>query len=301
MSDLAQARGAVLPIAGPITKQRSGQRRTHPVRHAVSVTLLWVVAVAFLLPLIYTVATSLKPPSDVFSNPPKLWGSEVRWRNYSDALEYLPFQRFILNSLLVSACGTAVTLVASSLSAFAFSRLKWRGRQAVFLIFLATLMVPQEVLVVPMFTLMQQLGWVDSYRALIFPWAFTAFGTFLLRQFFLTVPRELDEAAIIDGASKVRVFWSIMLPLARPSLAVLAVFTFINYWNSFLWPLIIMNSIESKGTVPLGLSLFFSQQGSQWNLVMAASVISMVPTVLLLLALRRHLVSGIATAGLGGR
>jgi multiple sugar transport system permease protein len=288
---------ATVPSAGV---RRDGQT-TRRIGHAVSATLLWLVAIAFLLPIIYAVATSLKPPSDVFTSPPRLVGSEIRWQNYSDALNYLPFLRFIVNSFFVAAVGTIVTVITSALSAYAFSRLKWRGRSAVFLAFLASLMIPQEVLVVPMFTLMQQLGWVDSYRALIFPWAFTAFGTFLLRQFFMTVPRELDEAAVIDGASKVRIFWSVILPLARPSLAVLAVFTFITYWNSFLWPLIITNSMETKGTVPVGLSLFFSQQGSHWNLVMAASVISMVPTVALTLALRRHLVAGIATAGLGGR
>ncbi len=299
MSELTHTRAVAVSVPAPGVR-REHQRR-HGLGHAASATLLWLVAIGFLLPIVYAVATSLKPASDVFTSPPTLWGSEVRWRNYSDALSYLPFLRFILNSLFVATVGTVVTVVTSALSAYAFSRLTWRGRSAVFVAFLASLMIPQEVLVVPMFTLMQQLGWVDSYRALIFPWAFTAFGTFLLRQFFMTVPRDLDEAAVLDGASKIRIFWSVILPLARPSLAVLAVFTFITYWNSFLWPLIITNSMETKGTVPVGLSLFFSQQGSHWNLVMAASVISMVPTVALTLALRRHLVAGIATAGLGGR
>lgn len=301
MSELASPRPTVLPVAGPVDGRPERGRPRSTVRHAVSATLLWVVAGLFLLPLVYTVSTSLKPASDVFSVPPTLLGSEVRWQNYADALTYLPFQRFILNGVLVATAGTLVTLVAASLSAYAFSRLRWRGRDAVFGAFLVTLMIPQEILVVPMFSLMQSFGWVDTYRALIFPWAFTAFGVFLLRQFFLTVPQELSDAAVVDGAGRLRTFWSVMLPLARPSLAVLAVFTFIQYWNSFLWPLVITNSVEEKGTVPLGLSLFFSQQGSQWNLVMAASVVSMVPTVLLLLLLRRHLVSGIATAGLGGR
>ncbi len=283
----------VLQRPAPMAKRR--------LRHAVSATLLWLVALVFMLPLVYTVATSLKPASDVFSSPPTLWGSEIRWANYKDALNYLPFQRFILNGLIVAVTGTLITLAAASMSAYAFARLRFRGRNVLFALFLATLMIPQEVLVVPMFSLMQDFGWVDSYRALILPWAFTAFGVFLMRQFFLTIPQELADAATVDGAGRFRVFFSIMLPLARPSLAVLAVFTFINYWNSFLWPLIITNSVEEKGTVPLGLSLFFSQQGAQWNLVMAAAVVSMIPTLLLLLMLRRHLVSGIATTGLGGR
>ncbi|GAB3278615.1 carbohydrate ABC transporter permease [Kineosporia babensis] len=286
------------PAGRPAGQTRSSAKK---VRHAVSATLLWLVALLFLAPLIYTVATSLKPASDVFSVPPSLWGKEIRWQNYADALDYLPFHKFILNGLLVATAGTLITLVAASMSAYAFARLKFRGRNVLFAAFLATLMIPQEVLVVPMFSLMQEFGWVDSYQALILPWAFTAFGVFLMRQFFLTIPQELADAATVDGAGKFRTFFSVMLPLARPSLAVLAVFTFINYWNSFLWPLIITNSVEDKGTVPLGLSLFFSQQGSQWNLVMAASVISMVPTLLLLVMLRKHLVSGIATTGMGGR
>ena len=270
-------------------------------RVVVSHAALYLVAAVFVAPLVYMLATSLKPAAEVFGSPPRLFGSELRWANYREAFTFLPFGRFVLNGLLVAAIGTLVVLLVSSMSAYAFAKLRWRGRDGVFLVFLATLMIPQEILVVPMFTLMRWLGWVDSYQALIFPWAFTAFGTFLLRQYFRTVPDEINDSARIDGAGLVRVFTHIMLPLARPALAVLAVFTFINYWNSFLWPLIIINSVDQKATVPLGLQLFFGQQGTQWNLVMAASVISMAPTTLLLLVLQKHLIRGIATGGLGGR
>ncbi|MFG6200110.1 carbohydrate ABC transporter permease [Nonomuraea sp. JJY05] len=271
------------------------------VRLVVSHAALYLVAAAFVSPLVYMVATSLKRADEVFGSPPSLFGSVIRWENYTEAFEFLPFARFVVNGLAVAVCGTVVVLVASSMSAYAFSRLRWRGRDGVFLVFLATLMIPQEVLVVPMFMLMRWFGWVDSFQALIFPWAFTAFGTFMLRQFFLTIPEELAESARLDGAGPVRVFTSIMLPLVRPALAVLAVFTFINYWNSFLWPLIIINSVDEKATVPLGLQLFFGQQGTQWNLIMAAAVISMAPTTALLIILQKHLVRGIATSGLGGR
>ncbi|WP_214409201.1 carbohydrate ABC transporter permease [Sphaerisporangium fuscum] len=270
-------------------------------RRLVSHVLLAAVALAFIYPLIFAVATALKPPGETFASPGSLLGSGVRWRNFSDVFAYVPFERYMLNGLLVAGAGTVVVLAASALSAYAFAGLRWRGRDAVFLVFLATLMVPQEVLVVPMFLLMQAFGWVDSYQALIFPWAFTAFGTFLLRQFFKSVPGELREAARLDGGGELRIFLQIMLPLARPALGVLAVFTFINYWNSFLWPLIMINDVSARGTVPLGLQLFFGQNGNQWHLVMAASVISIVPTLLLLVALQRHLVKGIATAGLAGR
>ncbi|MEV6159499.1 carbohydrate ABC transporter permease [Nonomuraea sp. NPDC052129] len=271
------------------------------VRLVISHVALYLVAAAFLTPLVYMLATSLKPADEVFQSPPSLFGSLIRWENYSETFEFLPFGKFVLNGLAVAICGTVVVLVASAMSAYAFSRLRWRGRDGFFLVFLATLMIPQEVLVVPMFMLMKWFGWVDSFQALIFPWAFTAFGTFMLRQFFLTVPEEISEGARIDGAGSVRIFTSIMLPLIRPALAVLAVFTFINYWNSFMWPLIIINTVDEKATVPLGLSLFVGQQGTQWNLIMAASVISMAPTAALLILLQKHLIRGIATSGLGGR
>ncbi|WP_329002510.1 carbohydrate ABC transporter permease [Kribbella sp. NBC_00709] len=271
------------------------------VRSGVSHALLVVVAIVFLAPLVYAVSTSLKPADEVFTPAPHLFGSEIRWKNYADAFTFAPFDRYFLNSLFVAVAGTLVVVVASSMSAYAFARLKFRGREQLFVLFLGTLMVPQEVLIVPMYWLMQTLGWVDSYWALILPWAFTAFGTFLLRQFFLTVPAELEEAARVDGCGPFRSFLRIMLPLARPAIAVLTVFTFISFWGSFLWPLIIINSVEDKGTVPLGLAQFVGQQGTQWNLMMAASIMAMIPTVLLVVLLQKHLVRGLLVTGLGGR
>jgi multiple sugar transport system permease protein len=271
------------------------------VRSGVSHTLLIVVAIVFLGPLVYALATSLKPADEVFTATPHLFGSKIRWQNYADAFTFAPFGRYFLNSLFVAIAGTLVVVVASSLSAYAFARLRFRGRDQLFVLFLGTLMVPQEVLIVPMYWLMQSLGWVDSYWALILPWAFTAFGTFLLRQFFLTVPAELEEAARVDGCGPFGSFFRIMLPLARPALAVLTVFTFISFWGSFLWPLVIINSVEDKGTVPLGLAQFIGQQGTQWNLMMAASMMAMLPTVLLVILLQKHLVRGLLVTGLGGR
>jgi multiple sugar transport system permease protein len=271
------------------------------VRSGISHTLLIIVAIVFLGPLLYAVSTSLKPADEVFTPAPHLFGSELRWQNYADAFKFAPFGRYFLNSIFVAVVGTLVVVAASSLSAYAFARLRFAGRDQLFVVFLGTLMVPQEVLIVPMYWLMQALGWVDSYWALILPWAFTAFGTFLLRQFFLTVPAELEEAARVDGCGPFGSFFRIMLPLARPALAVLTVFTFIGFWGSFLWPLIIINSVEDKGTVPLGLAQFVGQQGTQWNLMMAASVLAMLPTVLLVVLLQKHLVRGLLVTGLGGR
>jgi multiple sugar transport system permease protein len=270
-------------------------------RRVLSQLLLLVVALLFLLPLIYALATSLKPANEVFTEKPDLIGSDVRWSNYAEAFRFAPFGRYFLNSLIVSTLGTLVVVAASSLSAYAFARLRFRGRDGLFVLFLGTLMVPQEVLIVPMYWLMQTLGWVNSYAALILPWAFTAFGTFLLRQFFLTVPAELEEAARVDGCGPFGSFRRIMLPLARPAIAVLAVFTFISYWGSFLWPLIIVDDVEARGTVPLGVAQFVGQQGTHWHLMMAATMLSMVPTIVLVIALQKHLTRGLLVTGLGGR
>jgi multiple sugar transport system permease protein len=228
-------------------------------------------------------------------------GSALEWDNYVEAFQFAPFALYFFNSFLVAIIGTAVVIAASSLSAFAFARLRFPGRELLFVLFLGTLMVPQEVLIVPMYWEMQTLGWVDSYQALILPFAFTAFGTFLLRQFFLTVPAELVDSARVDGAGPFNIFFRVMLPLSRPALAVLAMFTFIAYWGSFLWPLIVIDTIDARGTVPLGLNSFMGQQGTQWNLMMAAAMLAMVPSVLLVVLLQKHLVRGLLTTGFGGR
>ena len=277
------------------------RRRAAWLRPVISHALLVVVALLFAAPIIFAFATSLKPQDEVFTAPPTLVGSELRWDNYLEAFRFAPFARYFFNSFLVAIIGTAVVVAASSLSAFAFARLRFRGRDLLFVLFLGTLMVPQEVLIVPMYWLMQTLGWVDSYQALILPFAFTAFGTFLLRQFFLTVPAELVDSARIDGAGLFNIFFRIMLPLSRPALAVLAMFTFIAYWGSFLWPLIVIDTIDVKGTVPLGLNSFMAQQGTQWNLMMAAAMLAMLPSVLLVVLLQKNLVRGLLTTGFGGR
>jgi multiple sugar transport system permease protein len=284
-----------------LARRPAGRRRRAELRSVVSHLLLVALALMFMAPLLYAVGTSLKPVDEVFTRPPTLIGSQVRFENYIEAFQFAPFGRYFLNSFLVAIIGTAVVLAVSSLSAFAFARLRFPGRELVFVLFLGTLMVPQEVLIVPMYWLMQVLGWVDSYQALILPFAFTAFGTFLLRQFFLTVPAELVDSARVDGAGPFNIFFRILLPLSRPALAVLAMFTFIAYWGSFLWPLIVIDNVSVKGTVPLGLTSFMSQQGTQWHLMMAAAVLAMVPSVLLVVLLQKNLVRGLLTTGFGGR
>lgn len=285
--------------ASRIARSQAGTRRWS-VGGIVSQVLVSLAALVCAFPFIWMIASALKPEDQVFQTPPMLIGRALEWQNFAAAWSYVPFGTFMVNGVVVAGLGTIITVASSALAAYAFARLHWAGRDSIFLLYLGTLMVPQEVVVVPMFILMHELGWVNSYQALILPWAFTAFGTFMMRQFFLTIPIELESAAIIDGANKVRILWSVILPLARPTMAILAVFTFINYWNSFLWPLIVVNT-QDKATVPLGLQMFLSQQGDQWNYLMAGSTISMLPTALIVILLQRHLVKGIALSGFGGQ
>ena len=266
----------------------------------VNYAALCVSGFLMLVPFLWMAATSLKADNEVLSVPLRLFGSRIAFENYPRAWNYFPFARFILNDLFVSAAGTVLALITSSLSAYAFARLRFRGKDKLFFAYLATLMVPQQVVVIPMFLMMKQLGWVNTYWALIIPWAFTAFGTFLLRQFYMTIPYDLDEAAVIDGCSHFGIYWRIILPLVRTGLAALGVFTFIGYWNSLLWPLIITNQ-QSLYTLPIGLQMYHGQYGTQWNLLMAASTITVLPTMIIYLIAQRHIVQGITLSGIAGR
>ncbi|HEY0215301.1 MAG TPA: carbohydrate ABC transporter permease [Cellulomonas sp.] len=285
----------------PSPAPRRARRRTlRTLGRAASQVAVTLVLVGYLFPFVWMVLTSLKSNGEVFANPPRAVGETLRFDNYPQMLEYIPFLRQLGNSVAVAAGGAAIAVVVSVCAAYAFARFSFRGRDALFLVLLTALMVPQEVVVIPMFQMMRVVQWQDTWQALVLPWAFTVFGTFLLRQFFLNLPLEVEEAARLDGAGRLRVLAQIVVPMARPAIAVLAVFTFLGYWNSFLWPLIIISSSD-HATLPLGLQMFQGQNGNQWTLLMAAATCAVVPMVVLILALRRHLVSGIALGGLGGR
>jgi multiple sugar transport system permease protein len=260
-----------------------------------------LVALAFLFPFFWMLTNAIRPNGEVLAVPPRLLPSDWQWGNFLDAWLYLPFGRFFLNSALVSCAVTVIVLAVSSLAAYAFARLRFGGRDTLFLTYLSTLMIPQAVLVIPLFLLISTLDWVNTFQALILPVAFSSFGTFMLRQFFKSIPRELEEAALCDGASRLRILVSIILPMSLPVLGLLALFTFTAQWNSFLWPLIIVNGTE-HATIPLGLTMFQTQQGTQWNYLMAGAAISMIPGLCLTILLQRYIFSGIAmNSGFGGR
>lgn len=290
-----------------IDQKKKMQRRGHEttpvqrVRLVVAHIVVYLAAMLFMLPLVYAFFSAMKPNGEMFAMPPSFFGSELRWRNFIEVFEFGPFWTYIGNSLFVGVAGTLVVLFVSTTAGYAFGRLRWKGRDLVFILFLATLMIPGEVLVIPMFQVMQWFGWVNSYPALIFPFAFGAFGTFLMRQFFRGIPYELEEAARVDGAGPVRTFVLILLPLSKSAIAVLAVFTFLGMWNSYLWPLIVTVDYDSLGTLPVGLASFSGLTGTRWDLQMAAAIISMIPTTALVIALQKHLVKGISMSGMGGR
>lgn len=259
--------------------------------------VLALVAFGTLLPFVWMVFASFKPLQEVELVDPV----PSRWRtqNYREVFDQVAFGRYYLNSVFVAAWVTLLTVFTSALAAFAFSRLKWRGRDATFQLYLATLMIPGVVTMIPNYTVMVQLRLLDSYQGLIVPAAFSAFGTFLLRQFMLTVPIALDEAATMDGATPWEVFWDVVMPLARPGLITLTIFTFVGNYGSFFWPLVLIKS-ESLRTLPIGMMYFDSVYGRQTNLIMAASVMSVLPPALLFVLLQKHLVKGIQMGAVKG-
>jgi multiple sugar transport system permease protein len=283
-------------LHAPKSRRRRGLTPGALMLHA----LLIAGSVVMLLPFAWMLSTSLKLPPDIFTYPPVWIPSPIAWQNYAKTVTVMPFGRFYLNSLIVTTGVTLLQLLTSSLAAFAFARMRFPGRNALFLLYLATLMIPFQVTMIPNFIVVRALGWYDTYQALILPPAFSAFSTFLLRQYFLGIPRDLDEAARLDGATSLRIWWQVIMPLAGPAIAALATFVSLNTWNDFLWPLIITNSPEMR-TLPVGLSTFQGQFKTDWNLLMAGSVIAMVPVLLVYIIGQRWFIRGITLSGLGGR
>lgn len=258
-----------------------------------------VVAVVMAGPLIWMIATSLKTTGDALAIPPELIPNPVRWANYADVFREVSFGRYLLNSALVATVVTIVALLIDSMAAYSLARLSYPGRNVLFISILATLMIPITVTIVPLFIIVDYFGWIDSYLGLIIPMIPNAFGIFLLRQFYLSLPREIEQAAAVDGAGLLRVYWGIVLPLSRPVLAALGIFFFLANWNNFLWPLVVTHSPEHY-VVQLGVQEFSGEHGSEYNLIMAASTIAAVPTLILFFVLQRRLVEGIKLTGVKG-
>lgn len=260
-------------------------------------TIIYLIALAVLMPFIWMILTSFKDMSEIFVYPPKWFPSKFNLDNYINAFSAAPFGRFYLNSIFVAVTVTIGQLITCSMAAFAFARLKFWGRDVLFFIFLGTMMIPYNVTMIPSFMVLYWLGWIDSYQALIVPGLASAFGSFLLRQFFITIPKELEEAAYIDGATKFQVLRRIIVPLAKPALATLAIFTFMGVFNDFIWALIVINS-ESMSTVQLGLAIFRDRYLTQWDLLMAGSVTAVLPILIVFFFAQKYFIKGITLSGL---
>jgi len=280
--------------------------RTRPMSSLVTVirqgllyAILVVSALFMIVPFLWMLSTSLKADQYVLTMPPQFFPKPLTLRSYAKLAELFPIVRMFFNSLLVATLTTLGQLLTCSMAAYAFARMKFKGREVLFLVYLATLMIPFQVTITPLFILMRCLGWINTYQGLILPGVFSAFGTFLLRQSFATIPRELEEAAFMDGASHFTVYWRIILPLAKPALATLGVFSFMGSWNSFLWPLFVVRDVQLM-TLPVGLATLHGQWLTEWNLVMAGTVITVLPMVAVYLLAQQYFVQGVLLSGIKG-
>jgi ABC-type glycerol-3-phosphate transport system permease component len=289
-----------IPGAGR-TKDMGGTARVvDALRRARPLIAVVIAAVIFVLPLYWLFVTSLKAIDEVFADPLVWWPRQLVWSNYPEALQMFPFWRYLLNTITIAAPLAIGGTLSSATVAYAFSRLRWRGRDAVFYLILGTLMIPGWVTLVPLYILYNRMGWLDTYKPLIIPWWFgDPFSIFLLRQFFLRQPQDLVDAARVDGASHLRVFLGVVLPLARPALIVVALLLFVGSWNDFFNPLIYLSSPE-KYTLQVGLFNFFGLHVVQWPGLMAAAVIILLPIAVIFVVAQRFFIEGITFTGLRG-
>ena len=281
------------------------QRRISMLQRGLLYALAIFCAIGFTVPFLWTLGTSLKPLTDLYTYPPKFLPSVPRWENYNDVFTLAPFATFLWNSVIVTALAVLGQTLSAAVVAYGFSRFRFPGRDMLFIVVLATMMLPWHVTIVPSFLLYSKLGWINTFLPLIVPSFFGggAFYIFLLRQFFLTLPRDLDEAAKIDGANSMHIFLRIILPLAKTALATVAIFAFIEHWNEFIGPLIFLNSPE-KFTVAIGLRYFivtpFTGDEPREAILMAASLIVALPPLALFFAAQKYFVQGIVTTGMKG-
>jgi multiple sugar transport system permease protein len=294
---------ATATSAAPAWRKR--RRRRQFVSKSTAYLFTTLLALLFATPFIYMVSMSLQGPLQLAEYPPTWWPSPFRWDNYPNAMSYpqRPFHIFFRNSLYYTFMATLGTVLSSAIVAYGFSRIEWPGRDTVFILVLATMMLPSQVTMIPQYVIFRELKWLGSFKPLIVPaWLGSAFNIFLLRQFFMTIPRELDEAAILDGCDYFSILWRIIIPLSKPALVTVVAFSIVATWNNFLGPLLYLTE-TSKMTVALGLTIFRRAAGDtgamvEFGQIMAASVMSLIPMLILFVAAQRYFVTGIAMTGL---
>ena len=259
--------------------------------------LLFAGGIAMVAPIAYMISTSLKWPQDIYNVA--LIPEEPHLENYTYVLEDGRFYGWFVNSIVIATITTISNILFDSLVGYTLCKFRFPGRYIVFIAILSTLMIPTEMLVIPWYLMSQAFGWLDSYWGIMFPGLMTAFGTFLMKQFFETVPDDFIEAARIDGLNELQIWWTVAMPLVRPALAALAIFVFLGNWTAFIWPLIVTNSVEMY-TLPVGLSSFGDEADVQWELIMTGAAISTIPTLVVFLVFQRFIIRGVVMAGLKG-
>lgn len=285
-----------LPMSGTIASSLSRQKK---LANFLTYTFLILLSISMLLPFFWMASASLQMDKDVFRFPFRWIPREPRWKNYLLIWKRVPFLTFIMNTVKLTTIITALQIFTSSLAAYAFAKLRFKGRDLIFTCYVATIAIPWQVYMVPQFIIMRRLGLGDSHLALILLQTFTAFGVFLMRQFFVSIPGELSEAARIDGLGEYGIFFRIILPNAKPALATLTIYSLVLVWNDFMGPLIYLSSEKLK-TIQLGLRMFIAQYSAEYSLIMAASLVSLVPIILLFVFLQRFFIEGVATSGIKG-
>ena len=264
---------------------------------AVTYLLLLLAAALCVFPFLYMLSLSLQSDADIFSGLPILVPETPQFTNYVDIWQKAPFARFVLNSVIVAGGITLLHLIFDPLAGYVFAKLEFPGKRVLFVAVLSTLMIPFFIRMIPLYVLTARMGWLDTYQGLIVPFAMSAYGIFLMRQFIRPIPNELIDAARIDGCSEIGLYWRIVLPQVKPALATLALLTFVFQWNEFLWPLIATSRTEMR-TLPIGLTLFNQEYFTQWNLTAAGALILFVPTAIFFVVTQKFLVEGIALSGL---
>lgn len=292
------------PAAGPITVRRSIRPKpaSFYIVRAIQYLLMIVLSAIFLIPLVWMVSSSLKEQGQVFAYPPVWIPNPVMWSNYPEALQRAPLLLWLRNTGFITGMAIVGNVITSSMVAFGFARLRFPGRQALFVLLLSTMMLPEVVTLIPRFIMFKTIGWVDTFWPLTVPAFFGggAYNIFLVRQFYLTIPTDFDEAARLDGASNWQIWWRILVPLSMPVLIAVSIFSFVAHWNDFLHPLIYLFS-EDKKTLALGLRAFVNPMDASWHISMAASMFLVVPIVLIFFFGQRYFIRGVTMTGISGR
>ena len=272
------------------------QRVRSVIKHAVLITF----GIAFMLPFVWMISSSVKPNIDIFEIPIRLIPKSLRLENYIDATEAIPFWQYLWNSTYYTIFATIGAVLSNTFIAYGFARVRWRGRNALFIIVIATMMLPFQVRMIPLYILFARIGWLNTFLPLIVPNFFgNAFYIFLMRQFMMTLPKELDDAARIDGASEWGIFWRIAVPLSKPAILTVAIFEIIHTWHDFIGPLVYLRH-PTKYTLSIGLRLYFTQYGAEWGLLMAAAAMFTIPMVIFFFFAQRSFIEGITLTGLKG-